>query len=89
MSISKQYHRLVTADRSPFGDDDPKANGTPVFKDDPNLKEDIMDFVWKIVHAQDHYNVYINGMFFCSADTFSEAIGELETYEEEMLGGNK
>ena len=33
---------------------------------------------WKIVHVKDHYNVYINDEFYCSADTFQEAIKELE-----------
>ena len=33
---------------------------------------------WKIVHNKDHYNVYINGKFYCSADTFEEAVKELE-----------
>lgn len=36
---------------------------------------------WKIVHKKDHYNVYINGKFYCSADTFEEAVKELEEYE--------
>ena len=36
---------------------------------------------WKIVHNKDHYNVYINGKFYCSADTFEEAVKELEEYE--------
>lgn len=34
---------------------------------------------WKIVHVNDHYNVYINDKFYCSADTFQEAIKELES----------
>lgn len=38
----------------------------------------------KIVHNQDHYEVYINGKFYCSADTITEAAREIEEYEREM-----
>ena len=34
-----------------------------------------MDF--KIEHKGNHYEVYINGKFYCSADTFEEAVKEL------------
>lgn len=32
----------------------------------------------KIVHVQDHYEVYIDGEFYCSADTVVEAAKEIE-----------
>lgn len=35
---------------------------------------------FSIKHEGDHYSVYINGEFFCSADTFYEAAKELEEY---------
>ena len=36
---------------------------------------------WKIIHVKDHYNVYINDKFYCSADTFQEALKELENLD--------
>lgn len=33
---------------------------------------------YKIVPVHEHYNVYINGEFYCSADTWSEAVREIE-----------
>ena len=33
---------------------------------------------FKIVHVMDHYEVYHNGKFFCSADTAMEAVKEIE-----------
>ena len=36
---------------------------------------------WKIVHVKDHYNGYINDKFYCSADTFQEALKELENLD--------
>lgn len=33
-----------------------------------------------IRHEGDHYAVYINGEFFCSADTYYEAAKELTDY---------
>lgn len=35
---------------------------------------------YKIVSKRGHYEVYINGKFYCSADTRSEAIKEVEEY---------
>lgn len=34
---------------------------------------------YKIVHDRDHYEVYVNGRFYCSADTIAEANIELES----------
>jgi len=31
----------------------------------------------KIVQVRGHWEVYINGMFFCSADSYFEAVDEL------------
>lgn len=31
----------------------------------------------KIEPVMEHWQVYINGKFFCSADTYNEAIGEV------------
>lgn len=38
---------------------------------------------YQIIHKHGHYEVYINGNFFCSADTWNEAVKEIEDY----LGG--
>lgn len=32
----------------------------------------------RIVHEYNHYVVYVNEKFFCSADTYTEAVKELE-----------
>ena len=40
---------------------------------------------YDIVHKKDHYDVYINGKFYCSADTITEAAREIEEYEREMV----
>jgi hypothetical protein len=32
----------------------------------------------RIVRDRDHYVVYINGKFYCTADTYREAVQELE-----------
>lgn len=37
----------------------------------------------EIKHVYDHYEVYINGQFYCSADTRAEA--EQEIKEVEMI----
>lgn len=37
----------------------------------------------QIVHKRDHYEVYVDGMFVCSADTVVEAAKELDGYLEE------
>ena len=33
---------------------------------------------YKIVPVHEHYEVYLNGKFFCSADTLTEAAKEIE-----------
>ena len=38
---------------------------------------------YKITKKYGHYEVYIDGRFYCSADTILEAIHEVETYKEE------
>lgn len=40
------------------------------------------DCVYSISKKDDHYEVYINGIFYCSADSMSEAANELEEYLE-------
>lgn len=37
---------------------------------------------YKIVQVNGHYEVYINDVFYCSADTFMEAAEELERFRE-------
>lgn len=32
---------------------------------------------YKIIHVNDHYEVYYNGEFYCSADTIQEAESEI------------
>lgn len=32
-----------------------------------------------------HYDIYINGVFYCSADTVPEAAKEIEEYESKKL----
>ena len=38
-----------------------------------------------IAPVHGHWEVYIDGKFYCTADTFSEAVGEYQLY---MKGGN-
>ena len=33
---------------------------------------------YEIIAVRGHYEVYLNGQFFCSADTFMEAAKEIE-----------
>lgn len=33
---------------------------------------------YRVVHVMEHYEVYINGMFICSGDTWNEAIMEAD-----------
>ena len=35
----------------------------------------------EIISAHGHYEVYINGNFCCSADTYAEAVKEIEQLE--------
>ena len=39
--------------------------------------------IYKIIPIQGHYEVYINGHFYCSTDTWTEAAKEIEEYKEE------
>lgn len=39
---------------------------------------------YKIIPVQGHFNVYINGKFYCSADTYPEAESEIDEYIREM-----
>lgn len=41
-------------------------------------EENVMKY--EFVHKYDHYEVYVNGVFVCSADTAVEAAKELEEY---------
>lgn len=36
----------------------------------------------KIINVNGHYEVYINGKFYCSADNTVEAAKEVEAYEK-------
>ena len=38
---------------------------------------------YNIIHVNGHYEVYINGIFYCSADTINAAAKEIEEYEED------
>jgi hypothetical protein len=37
-----------------------------------------MENKYSIIHIHDHYEIYINGRFYCSADTMEEAVREIE-----------
>lgn len=39
---------------------------------------------YQIVSNKGHYEIYINGNFYCSADTYAEAIREVEDFQKEM-----
>lgn len=39
---------------------------------------------YSITPVYDHYEVYINGKFYCSADTWFEAVREIEEYQKAM-----
>ena len=41
-----------------------------------------MDIRWRIVPVWGHYELYVNGKFWCSADTYKEAFDELEKIRE-------
>ena len=38
---------------------------------------------WCIIKFDEHYHVYVEGQFYCSADTMSEAVNEIELLNEE------
>ena len=38
---------------------------------------------YQIIHVKGHYEVYVDGEFLCSADSFSEAQSEIKKYESE------
>lgn len=38
---------------------------------------------WRIIKFDEHYQVYVKGQFYCSADTISEAVNEIELLNEE------
>ena len=42
---------------------------------------------YKIKPTQGHFEVYIDGRFYCSADNWKEAVSEVENYTQK--GGNK
>ena len=39
---------------------------------------------YNIVPVRGHFEVYINGEFYCSADNMREAINEIEKYRKEI-----
>lgn len=51
------------------------------------VNEDYRDVSYKIVNARGHYDAYVDGKFYCSADTFGEALEEIEKllYGEELM----
>jgi hypothetical protein len=40
---------------------------------------------YRIVNVRGHYEIYINGKFYCSADNMTEATKEIERYEQGMV----
>lgn len=40
------------------------------------------EYNYKIVQNKGHYEVYINKKFYCSADSWPEAVREVEEYYE-------
>ena len=36
--------------------------------------------VWHLVHERDHYELYVDGVFFCSGDTVGEVMAEYENW---------
>lgn len=44
----------------------------------------MLDFDYRIVRKGEHYEVYIDGLFRCSTDTFKEATEEVEIAYERM-----
>lgn len=39
---------------------------------------------YQIISNRGHYEIYINGKFYCSADTYVEAVREVEDFQKEM-----
>lgn len=39
---------------------------------------------YRIIPTRGHYEIYINGRFYCSADNIKEAEKEIESYRREM-----
>lgn len=37
-----------------------------------------MNHDFNIIHVNDHYEIYIDGKFYCSTDTITEATKEIE-----------
>ena len=37
---------------------------------------------FEIIHVAGHYDIYLEGAFFCSADTYGEAVEEVEKWLE-------
>ena len=40
---------------------------------------------YQIIPKAEHYEVYIDGEFYCSADTYNEAAKEIEMVKEEKV----
>ena len=43
------------------------------------------DIYFKIIPVRDHFELYINGKFYCSADSWGEAVSEAEKYQAALL----
>lgn len=44
---------------------------------------------YKIQPTRGHFEVYINGKFYCSADNWREAVSEIEAYAMKRGVGNE
>lgn len=40
----------------------------------------------KIIPTRGHFEIYINGEFYCSADNMMEAVNEIENYRKQIGG---
>ena len=58
-----------------------EGDGPMPYRDEP-----VFDEVYSIVHNKDHYDVIINGEFYCSADTIPEASKDIEEYFKNKKG---
>lgn len=47
-----------------------------------------MDDDYRIIHVREYYEAYINGEFYCSADTYNEAAKEIAEYGKAICNCN-
>ena len=43
-----------------------------------------MPEMFEIRNEREHYEIYIDGVFYCSADTYPEAVNEIKAYIEKL-----